>query len=110
MKKPYPSGAGQRTVSAGDLCFDCHRYAVYGDPAGGSAAALSRFTGHGSHSSKGISCWTCHDAHGSPDLPGLLVLRSPGLQAYTRDPAVASCTTTCHVAAPRSVSTAMKRR
>jgi predicted CXXCH cytochrome family protein len=110
LKKPYPSGAGQRTISAGDLCFDCHRYAVYGDPAGGSEGALSRFSGHGSHSGKGLSCWTCHDAHGSADLPGLLVLRSPGLTTYSRDVAAASCTTTCHVAAPRAITTRMMKR
>jgi predicted CXXCH cytochrome family protein len=105
LKKPYNATTRSQPTTELDLCFECHAYRTYGDPAGGPASAFSRYPGHASHVAKGISCFGCHDAHGSAFQPALLALRSPGLSAYAQDIAgAANCTTSCHVTTPQTVS------
>lgn len=66
LRLPYTvrDGAdeGERSYA---LCYDCH-----------SRAVLLRdesFAGHSQHVvSEKISCYACHDSHGSPDAPGLV--------------------------------------
>jgi predicted CXXCH cytochrome family protein len=99
LKKPYEATSAQRQPAPGDLCFDCHQYGSYG-PGASTAASVSRFPSHGAHAALGCGCWSCHDAHGSADLPSLLVVRSPGLLSYARDAGGGSCTTSCHVRTP----------
>ncbi len=99
LKKPYEASSAQRQPAPGDLCFDCHQYGTYG-PGASTAASVSRFPRHGAHAALGVGCWSCHDAHGSADLPSLLVLRSPGLVSYGRDAGGGSCATSCHVKTP----------
>jgi predicted CXXCH cytochrome family protein len=95
LRKRQPSGLGDQQVLETDLCFECHAWKTYGESK--AAAAYSRWAGHGSHSAKGIACWTCHDAHGSTLLPGLLVLRPGGLAIFAQEVGGGTCTTTCHL-------------
>jgi predicted CXXCH cytochrome family protein len=88
----------------GDLCFACHAWATYGDPSGGLAGTFSRFTDHGPHAARGVSCGACHDAHGSLSWPALLVSRPQGITALTLGATGATCTATCHVATPFTVT------
>ncbi len=81
-----------------DLCFECHGFATYADPFPGPATAFSRYAGHATHASKGVSCWACHDAHGSATLPALLTLRAPGLARLEPEAGGGTCTVTCHLA------------
>jgi predicted CXXCH cytochrome family protein len=95
LRRRQPSGLGDQQVQETDLCFECHAWKTYGESK--VAAAYSRWAGHGSHSAKGIACWTCHDAHGSTTLPALLTLRPGGLASYSSDPSGATCATSCHL-------------
>jgi hypothetical protein len=89
-----------------ELCFRCHAYDVYGnDVASATVQSASRFNkpntsgGHALHVGElGVSCYACHDSHGSTSLPHLMVTgRSPGLLAYSSFPTGGSCTTSCHM-------------
>jgi hypothetical protein len=104
LRRRYPTGQGiDQQPRETDLCFSCHAYAAYGNPPAGAQPGLSRFLGHRSHAARSVSCWACHDPHGSKDLPSLVALRSPGIVAYAREPAGGSCTVTCHTIAPATV-------
>jgi predicted CXXCH cytochrome family protein len=96
LKKRHLAPTSSEPPLRSDLCFECHAYETYADPAGGAGGAFSRFPGHLSHAAKGTPCSGCHAAHGSATLPSLLVLRSPGLVAYTQDAGGGSCTVSCH--------------
>jgi predicted CXXCH cytochrome family protein len=87
-----------------DLCFECHAWRTYADPAAGAERAFSRFGGHAGHAARGISCWACHEPHGSALRPALLALRSPGLVAYAQDAAGGSCTVSCHASTPATAA------
>jgi predicted CXXCH cytochrome family protein len=104
LKARYPAASGDQQVVETDLCFGCHAYRTYGDPSAAAAGSYSRFPGHRSHAAKGLSCWTCHAAHGSTNLPALLAQRSPGLVAYAQEAGGGSCTVSCHSIAPASVT------
>ena len=94
LRRPQPSGLADQQVQEMDLCFVCHAFKTYGESK--TSAAYSRWAGHGAHASRGITCWTCHDAHGSATLPALVALRSSGLAAYVQDAGGGTCTTSCH--------------
>ena len=84
-----------------DLCFRCHTYATYADPAGGAAWEWSRFRLHAAHASSGAGCASCHESHGSPTQPALVATgRIPGMIAYSQTPTGGSCVATCHVRTP----------
>jgi hypothetical protein len=104
LKKRHLPPTSTEPALPTDLCFDCHAYETYADPAGGAGGAFSRFPGHLSHTAKGTPCSGCHASHGSPGLPSLLLLRSPGLMAYTQDPGGGSCTVSCHRAVSASAT------
>ncbi|MBI3845509.1 MAG: hypothetical protein HY292_12815 [Planctomycetes bacterium] len=107
LVRPYSQSVTEKSLRPEDLCLSCHRAATY---VGGSAGAdpkeqkASRFNppatpgGHSLHSGqRGISCFACHDAHGSEKLPHLLTAsRSGGITAFkpTRDGG--ECASTCH--------------
>jgi predicted CXXCH cytochrome family protein len=68
------------TSSAG-LCFDCHRYDIYGSGSaevtdgprsGFFASGAAEPSLHAAHAARGLSCSACHRSHGSVDLPYLL--------------------------------------
>ncbi len=104
LKRRYPVAVGgMQPVQEGDLCFECHAFATYADPAAGQAATYSKFPWHVAHAVDGVSCNGCHDAHGSATLPALLVLRSPGLRSYTVGSLGTTCATTCHRKTPATV-------
>jgi predicted CXXCH cytochrome family protein len=102
---PYADAAGRQPMTRDDLCFRCHAYATYADPAASpNSLAQSRFNppnaaaGHVYHvATQGFGCFTCHETHGSPGAPNLVALgRSPGIAAFSREPSGGSCATTCH--------------
>jgi len=106
LRRPSPASADPRTMGSNELCFLCHSYDVYANPASpASVRAASRWNaptvenGHAEHvGSEQVPCWACHVTHGSSTLPYLMVTgRSPGLLAYTSDATGGSCTTSCHV-------------
>ena len=101
LKKRNPTVRGEKMLAT-DLCFDCHAFKTYGDPAGGSAVDLSRFPGHASHVARGDGCFTCHESHGSATQPALIALRTPGMLSYQPDMQGGTCTVTCHRTAPPS--------
>ncbi len=66
LKAPYTATDGQpESVRAYELCYGCHsRRIILSD---------STFAGHAEHVvSEEISCYACHDSHGSPSAPGLV--------------------------------------
>ncbi len=104
LRRRYPAGSRDQQVRETDLCFTCHAYGTYGDAMAGEAASFSRFPGHRSHAAKGLSCWACHVAHGSTNLPALIAQRSPGIVVYAQEGGGGSCTVSCHATAPANVT------
>ncbi len=105
LKKSSVRSSAQRTMSSGELCFDCHRYGTYADNnASSTVKAYSRFNpparsqGHTYHvGSRRYPCYACHDSHGSATRPSLIVTgRSPGLNNYTQTSGGGTCSPTCH--------------
>jgi predicted CXXCH cytochrome family protein len=105
LKKAYATTAFRQGMARTDLCFDCHAYAAYADPSADTrTAAASRFNppasarGHAYHvGSLGLSCYACHQSHGSTRYPALLGAgRSPGLTGFTATASGGTCTSTCH--------------
>jgi len=99
LRKPLPSDG--EPASRGDLCFECHAYDVYADPAATeSIQRASRFSvsGHTFHAgTQQIACASCHEVHGSAREEALIsTRRMPGIRAYTQTQAGGTCTSTCH--------------
>jgi predicted CXXCH cytochrome family protein len=96
-----PAGPGAQRALPTDLCFRCHTYATYADPAGGAAWEWSRFRLHAAHATSGAVCASCHESHGSPTLPALVATgRVPGMVAFAQTATGGSCVATCHVRTP----------
>ena len=103
LRRPYAADAGGGFVDSGDLCFQCHNYDTYANSFG-IALEASRFnppespSGHAFHVGEhGVSCFACHDSHGSPRQIALMVTgRFPGLTQYTSTSTGGSCQSTCH--------------
>jgi hypothetical protein len=105
LRRRYVASSSDPAPGEGGLCFTCHAWRTYGETGAGAEGRLSRFAPHASHVvTHGLSCWACHDAHGSVALPALLALRSPGLTAVTRDAAGGTCLTSCHVRTPANAT------
>jgi predicted CXXCH cytochrome family protein len=109
LKQQYPD-VSRASMAPTDLCFTCHAWNTYGNPAGATLAA-SRFNppaiaqGHAFHVSQGYSCFACHETHGSIRMPALIsTARSPGIVGYSQTPMGATCTTTCHGASTYSLN------
>jgi predicted CXXCH cytochrome family protein len=101
LKARHVVGPGAQRALPTDLCFRCHTYATYADPAGGAAWEYSRFRLHAAHASSGAGCASCHESHGSPTQPALVATgRIPGMIAYSQTPTGGSCVATCHVRTP----------
>jgi nitrate reductase cytochrome c-type subunit len=102
LKKPYTASSSSRTMSSGESCFDCHRYDTYANNSASSTIRnYSRFAGGNGHTyhvgSRRYPCYACHDSHGTPGKPHLIVLgRSPGITTYTETTGGGSCRPTCH--------------
>jgi predicted CXXCH cytochrome family protein len=104
LAKRYLTRAASQPMLETDLCFECHAHRTYGDPLATAERAYSRFAGHATHVARGASCWACHEAHGSATLPSLLALRSPGLGSFVQEHGGGSCSVSCHVTTPATVS------
>lgn len=103
LHKSYEAHSMKRLVSRDELCFSCHNFDTYVNPSGFSSAG-SRFNppasanGHVFHvGQQDIPCYACHDSHGSPQFPALLVTgRSPGLISFSENATGGTCLSTCH--------------
>lgn len=104
LKKSYAATSLPQAMAATDLCFDCHAFDVYASA--GPNRAASRFNapsssrGHTFHvGGRGLTCYACHETHGSTLYPSLAAVgRSPGLTSFTRTPTGGTCSSTCHAA------------
>jgi len=102
LKRPYTADSAHRVMTAGESCFDCHRFDTYANfNASDAVKNYSRFgaaVGHGFHvGGLGWPCYACHDTHGAASQPSLIVTgRSPGLVSFTQTANGATCTPTCH--------------
>jgi predicted CXXCH cytochrome family protein len=105
LRARYVAGPGPQRALSTDLCFRCHAYATYADPAGGAAWAYSRFRLHAPHASAGAGCFGCHESHGSATAPALVAVgRAPGMPSYAQTAMGGSCVATCHVRSPASAT------
>lgn len=103
LVRSYEARSANRLTNRDELCFICHNYDTYVSPSGFSQSA-SRFNapaapnGHAFHvGERNVPCYACHDSHGSPDFPALIVTgRSPGLVSFSVNPAGGTCLQTCH--------------
>jgi hypothetical protein len=99
LKGPYETRSSGSPSSRDDLCFICHSFDTYADPA---AAAFqqeaSRFNKHVFHvGQQNISCYSCHESHGSPRFGALIVTgRFPGINSFNMTTGGGSCLPTCH--------------
>ncbi|HXY40988.1 MAG TPA: cytochrome c3 family protein [Vicinamibacteria bacterium] len=110
LKGPYATTAAPSRVGPTDVCFSCHSWDTYANPAATTnALAASRWNpgkepaGHAFHvGTKGYSCWACHESHGSTLNPGLVATtgRLPGMASYLQAPKGGQCTATCHTTRP----------
>lgn len=105
LKASYAASSAPRDMSSNELCFSCHAYSVYGDPAAADATHQgSRFNkpgvtaGHAEHVGQDhVPCYACHVTHGSTNLPHLMVTgRSPGITDIVFTPTGGSCSASCH--------------
>jgi len=106
LKKPYEARSTSRVVGRDELCFSCHNYDTYADAFSSvQLQQASRFNppaapgGHVFHvGQKGVPCYACHDSHGSPQFPALIVIgRHPGLLSFTATSNGGSCVSSCHL-------------
>lgn len=102
LKSPATTSTLPETPRRDNLCFDCHAFATYADPAAPEAALrASRFngpatTGHAVHVGvHQVPCYSCHETHGSVLHPALIVT-GRGIQSYLQTSAGGACTTSCH--------------
>lgn len=103
LRKSYEARSTNRVVNRDELCFICHNFDTYASPSG-SFRNASRFNppaapnGHAFHvGQRNIPCYACHDSHGSPELPALIVTgRSPGIISFSVNPTGGTCLQTCH--------------
>lgn len=114
LRQSYEARSDSRPVTPDELCFLCHNFDIYGSPAGAFQQA-SRFNppaspnGHAFHvGERNVPCYACHDSHGSPNFPALLVVgRNPGLLSFTAAANGGTCLATCH--GPRTYATNYSR-
>jgi predicted CXXCH cytochrome family protein len=106
LRKNSVTSPATHVSSPDELCFSCHAYGAYADPAGSPIErSASRFNapaspyGHAEHvGTAQVPCFACHETHGSTRQPFLIVTgRLPGLTTYTASPTGGTCTSTCHV-------------
>lgn len=109
LRRSYEARSVSRVVTREELCFICHNFDTYVNPAGQFLPA-SRFdidfapnvfrSGHALHvGERNFPCYACHDSHGSPQFPALIVTRrSPGLISFAATATGGSCLPTCHAA------------
>lgn len=114
LRRSYEARSMNRIVTRDELCFICHNFDTYVNPAGSSLGA-SRFnvvsplstSGHALHVGlRNTPCYACHDSHGSPQFPALIVTgRSPGIISFSvnetgGNATGGTCLPTCHGSRP----------
>lgn len=113
LKRAYEARSDFRVTTPDELCFLCHSFETYANPAGAlPAQQASRFNppaapnGHAFHvGQRNVPCYACHDSHGSAQFPALIVTRRvPGLTAFAASAAGGACTPTCHTARSYAVN------
>jgi predicted CXXCH cytochrome family protein len=104
LRKRNPARGPSLQLLDTDLCFECHAWRTYAEPMAAAEQRYSRYSGHAAHAVRGVSCWGCHEPHGSATLPALVVRRSPGFVTYLQGPEGGSCTVSCHTSTPASGS------
>jgi len=96
---------GFRQMNPDELCFTCHDFETYADKdASDIVLANSRWNpprgkkGHVIHFEKDVSCFSCHETHGSTANPYLLVFgRNPGIVSWADlGGGMRTCAPTCH--------------
>lgn len=103
LRRFYEARSTSRSVARDELCFICHNFDTYASQTGLFQNA-SRFNapaapnGHAFHvGQQNIPCFACHDSHGSPLYPALIVTgRNPGIVNFSANVAGGSCMPTCH--------------
>lgn len=103
LRRFYDARSTSRIVAQSELCFLCHNFDTYANSAGLFQQA-SRFNpplspqGHAFHvGQQRIPCYACHDSHGSPQFPALIVTgRNPGLINFGLTVNRGTCLTNCH--------------
>ena len=111
LRRAYEARSTFRVTGRDELCFSCHNFDPYANPAYSTVAVRTRFrltaaggqtnvNGHAFHTGqKSVPCFACHDSHGSPLFPSLITVgRNPGLLKFSTDSNGGSCLTTCHTA------------
>jgi predicted CXXCH cytochrome family protein len=111
LRRSYEARSANRTVTRDELCFICHNFDTYLNPSAPFTGA-SRFnapaspSGHTFHvGQRNIPCYACHDSHGSPRFPALIVTgRSPGIVSFSVNASGGSCLPTCHGSRPYQIN------
>jgi predicted CXXCH cytochrome family protein len=107
LRRAYEARSASRITRREELCFLCHNFDTYASPLSSSfAQQASRFNppasvkGHAFHvGQRNVPCYACHDSHGSPQFPALIVMgRNPGILSFTASGTGGTCTPTCHPA------------
>lgn len=105
LRRAYEARSMNRVVSRQELCFLCHNFDTYANASSSVfQQQASRFNppssprGHAFHvGERNFPCYACHDSHGSPQFPALIVTgRSPGLLSFIGSGTGGTCTPTCH--------------
>lgn len=103
LRRSYEARSTSRVVARDELCFICHNFDTYANQAGLFQRA-SRFNpplspnGHAFHvGQRNIPCYACHDSHGSPQYPALIITgRNPGINNFSVNASAGTCFPTCH--------------
>lgn len=103
LKKNYTTRSFGGAMTRDELCFACHNFDTYAGQSGMFQQA-SRFNpalspkGHVFHSGqRNVPCYACHDSHGSPRFPALIVTgRMPGIISFSVNANGGTCLPTCH--------------
>jgi predicted CXXCH cytochrome family protein len=107
LKKSYETRSYSRPSLRDDLCFVCHSFDTYASTSATiSQQQASRFGKHTLHVGQHmISCYACHDSHGSPWFGGLIVTnRNPGIRKFSMTVSGGSCLPSCHQSKSYTVS------
>jgi hypothetical protein len=101
LKKPSTTTTARIAMPSNDICFDCHVRDVYANNGATTAVQnYSRFgagNGHGFHvDAYSVTCYSCHETHGSAVRPALIAIRAGGVTSYTQTANGGSCSPSCH--------------
>lgn len=97
---------GAASEDSHTLCYNCHLYSIYGEgsadletaQSSGFVDTSSGYKLHAAHSTRGFTCLSCHESHGSKDEPYSL-RNDSGWVAETDG---GRCTNGCHEGAGKA--------